>query len=91
MFEGLEIIIEFMNAFVDAMKKLPDSTPEQIADFCKEADISPLEVMGAANYCIRDLEIENAYEAKETFGGVVGYLENNGFVYDKNNNRFREA
>jgi len=91
MFDSPGFLDYWLDGFATILRKLRNTTSEEFTAFCKKENISPIEVFAAANYLSRDLGEKSAYEIKKTFGGVVGYLEDNGFVYDKDIKRFREA
>ena len=47
--------------------------------------------MGLANVGVKCLREEGIDDPRELFPGIFDYLENNGFVYDKDEKRFRES
>ncbi|MBW2977738.1 hypothetical protein KY331_02750 [Candidatus Woesearchaeota archaeon] len=81
----------FYEVLVDAIESVTSKTPEEIAVFFKEEGISPVEAMALVNEGTRAIrEEEPDFDPRIILGGVTGYLNNNGFIYDEGKGKFRE-
>ena len=87
-----EDFLSFIKEAAKTIESIQHRSAEEIADFCIEEDISPSEIMYLANQGVKYLrEEEECDNPRELFPGVFEYLENNGFVYDEDEGRFRET